>query len=242
MLSGGVEKMTRQTSKGKCSFCNAIFSKAAMTKHLKSCKQRKAALEASLKKKGFRKTKIFHIVVEGRYLPEYWMQIEAPANVTLEDLDEFLRDIWVECCGHMSAFTIQGERYTTGSGIDAMWIDLFGLDAERNMDVALGKVLVSGMKFRYEYDFGTTTELTLKVVAEREGKIGGEPIQLLARNEPPLITCEGCGKIATQVCSQCIWNNRGWLCDGCARKHECGEDMLLPVVNSPRVGMCGYTG
>ena len=34
----------------------------------------------------------------------------------------------------------------------------------------------------------------------------------------------------------------GWVCDECAPKHKCGEDMLLPVVNSPRVGMCGYTG
>jgi len=34
----------------------------------------------------------------------------------------------------------------------------------------------------------------------------------------------------------------GWLCDECAPKHKCGEDMLLPVVNSPRVGKCGYTG
>jgi len=26
------------------------------------------------------------------------------------------------------------------------------------------------------------------------------------------------------------------------KDHERGEKMLLPVVNSPRVGMCGYTG
>ncbi|MDI6902957.1 MAG: hypothetical protein QMC77_04400 [Methanocellales archaeon] len=234
--------MTRQTSKGKCSFCNAVLSKAKMTKHLKSCEKRKAALGSSLAMSSARKTKIFHIIVEGRYLPKYWMHLDAPTTATLEDLDEFLRDTWVECCGHMSAFTIQGARYTTGLGIDAMWINFFGLDAERDMDVALGKVLVLGTKFSYEYDFGTTTELALKVVAEREGGIKGESIQLLARNEPPLIPCDVCGKIATQVCAQCIWDNEGWFCDKCARKHACGEDMLMPVVNSPRVGMCGYTG
>jgi len=32
------------------------------------------------------------------------------------------------------------------------------------------------------------------------------------------------------------------VCEGCAGEHECGEEMLLPVVNSPRVGMCGYEG
>jgi hypothetical protein len=32
------------------------------------------------------------------------------------------------------------------------------------------------------------------------------------------------------------------LCQACAEDHECGEDMQLPVVNSPRVGVCGYAG
>lgn len=34
----------------------------------------------------------------------------------------------------------------------------------------------------------------------------------------------------------------GRLCDTCAESYECGEEMLLPVVNSPRVGMCAYDG
>ena len=44
------------------------------------------------------------------------------------------------------------------------------------------------------------------------------------------------------VCTECVFDDGGWLCETCAVKHECGEEMLLPVVNSPRVGMCGYTG
>jgi hypothetical protein len=58
----------------------------------------------------------------------------------------------------------------------------------------------------------------------------------LASNEPPLIFCEVCGEPATEVCAQCVYEGAGWLCDAC------GEEMLLPVVNFPRVGMCGYTG
>lgn len=27
----------------------------------------------------------------------------------LDDLDQFIRDIWVECCGHLSAFYIEGK-------------------------------------------------------------------------------------------------------------------------------------
>ena len=117
------------------------------------------------------------------------------------------------------------------------------MDEKSMRGVKLGKLLSVGQQFEHEYDFGTTTELKLKVVAEREGMaVKGKPVQVLAQNEPPEIPCENCGKLATQVCSECIYEGEGWVCDDCAEEHECGEDMLLPVVNSPRVGMCGYTG
>ncbi|MBT9144001.1 MAG: hypothetical protein DDT29_02415 [Dehalococcoidia bacterium] len=161
------------------------------------------------------------------------MHLSVPVNATLEDLDGFLRDIWLECCGHLSAFTIEGTRHS---------ISPIGEYDERGMKVALSDVLASGIKFYHEYDFGTTTELTLRVVSEHEGEDKSESIQLLARNDPPLIACDSCGKIATQVCTECIWSGKGWLCNECAREHGCSEEMLLPVVNSPRVGMCGYTG
>jgi len=218
--------MTRQMSTGKCGLCNATFSKATMTKHLESCRLRRAVI-------GGPKKKIFHLAVEGRRLPGYWMHLEAPTDATLEDLDLFLRDTWLECCGHLSAFTIGGETYASRPQKEM---------GDKSMKVALGRVLSPGVKFYHEYDFGTTTELTLKVLSEREGEIKGKSIQILARNDPPPISCESCGKAATQVCSECIWSGKGWLCDECAAEHRCGEDMLLPVVNSPRVGMCGYTG
>lgn len=232
--------MIKKISTGKCNFCSASISKVAMTRHLRSCKQRKAFLESSSEKRG-PKTKIYHIVVEGRHLPQYWIHLEAPANATLEDLDDFLRDIWVECCGHMSAFTTQGARYIRGAGIDSMWVSLGFVRGGFDMNVALSKALSPGLRFYYEYDFGTPTELSLKVVSERGGR-RIEYVQLLARNDPPQVLCEVCGKTATRVCCQCRWDDKGWLCDKCGRKHACGEDRLLPVVNSPRVGICGYTG
>lgn len=214
--------MSKQKSEGKCSFCDNTFSKSGMTKHLASCEQR---TDASKTLSG-QKTKLFHLVVEGRDLPEYWMHLEVSAKATLEDLDSFLRNIWLECCGHLSAFTIEGENY----------------DDEGGLEVTLGEALSPGMKFYHEYDFGSTTELALKVVSEREGQVSDKSILLMARNNPPLIVCNSCGKPATQVCVDCLWDGEGWLCNKCAKKHECGEDMLLPAVNSPRVGMCGYTG
>lgn len=84
--------------------------------------------------------------------------------------------------------------------------------------------------------------LGAKVVSEFKANIKDNPIEILARNEAPGLKCEKCGKMATQVCSQCIYDGAGWLCDDCSEDHECGEDMMLPVVNSPRVGVCGYCG
>lgn len=225
--------MTKQQSKGKCSLCGGAFSKAAITKHLKSCKRKQSVSEKTSASRSPRKTKDFHLVIEGRYLPGYWMHLDIPASATLEVLDSFLRQTWLECCGHMSAFTIEGKRYSS-------WpMEEFD---EKGMNITLGGIVGPGMKFYHEYDFGTPTELTLRVVSEGEGEMKGKTIRVLARNNPPSITCDLCGTIATQVCTQCVWSGEGWLCDECASGHECGEEMLLPVVNSPRVGMCGYAG
>ena len=226
--------MTRRImSKGRCHLCGGTFSKSAMTRHLKSCKQKEKNSETSSPGRSPRKTKIFHLVVEGRYSSYYWMHLEVPADESLEVLDGFLRRIWLECCGHMSAFTIEGRTYSVAPMAD--------FDDE-SMEARLDEILSPGMKFRYEYDFGSTTHLAMKVVSQEQKQFKGELITVLARNEPPSIPCMSCGKMAAHVCTECLWSGEGWLCDECAAGHKCGEEMLLPVVNSPRVGVCGYTG
>jgi hypothetical protein len=206
-----------------------------MSRHLKACKARTVDRENAVVKgaaKGSAVRNIIHLQVDDRHSPMYWMHIEIPENATLEDLDDFLRRIWLECCGHLSCFEIGGETFISEKMESG----------DRSMKIALGKVIAPGMKFEHMYDFGTSTELSLKVVSTREGLAQGKAVRILARNEPPDIRCQICGKPATAVCAQCIYDGTGWVCEECAKKHECGEDMLLPVVNSPRVGMCGYTG
>jgi len=232
----------RPTSNGKCDLCGAVFSKAAMTGHLKSCKKKAGRGEATGK---LTKKEAFHLVVEGRYQPEYWMHLEVPAQATLDTLDRFLRDTWLECCGHLSEFEIDGRRYSA-EPMDLMMglmDDLPNVD-DGSMDVKLKDVLTPGMKFEHAYDFGSTTHLRLKVVSKDESPLKPDEIRVLARNEPPTIPCANCGKPATQVCTQCMYSEEGegWLCDECASKHDCEEPMFLPVVNSPRVGVCGYAG
>jgi len=204
-----------------------------MTRHLESCLGKQEAAKRPPGTPTLQRARLFHIVVEGRYERVYWLHLDVRASAKLADLDDFLREIWLECCGHMSAFEIEGRRYSVAP---------MGEYGERGMRQELGKALRPGMEFFHEYDFGSTTHLTLKVASERDGELRPEPIQLLARNAPPEIPCGTCGKPATQVCTECGYEPEGWLCDGCARDHECDEDMFLPVVNSPRVGVCGYTG
>jgi len=224
--------MAKVTSIGKCHLCGGTFDKSAMTEHLASCGQKEGSTAAS-GGRGARKTDVFHLLVEGRHCPQYWMHIELPVNARLKALDRFLRDIWLECCGHMSMFTIQDKRYSVAP------MDDFD---EENMEAQLSEVLSPGMKFYHEYDFGSTTHLALKVVSQEQKQFKGRSVTILARNESPEIPCVSCGKPATQVCAECIYSEAGWLCEACAAEHECGEEMLLPVVNSPRVGVCGYTG
>ena len=225
--------MPRQTSSGTCSFCQGAFRKGTMTRHLRACRQQQAALQAPAPARRFpaHPVKILHLVAEG-YGP-YWLHLDVRGDVPLTVLDAFLRDIWLECCGHMSQFGIDGEAYVSGAA------DELGA---RTMDVTLEDVFAPGTTCTYAYDFGTTTELTLRVVGERLGPRQRQAVQVLARNTPPVFSCVACGQEATQVCRQCIYDDEGWLCDACAPEHACGDALCLPVVNSPRMGMCGYTG
>jgi hypothetical protein len=160
------------------------------------------------------------------------MHLAVPVTAPLGKLDRFLRHTWLECCGHLSAFDIGGNRYASAP--------MYG---ETSMRAPLSQVLEVGMKFFYEYDYGSTTALALKVVALRDQGTPKGAVQLLARNEAPQVSCHRCDtQPATQICTECACNGDGWFCEACASAHECGDKMCLPVVNSPRVGVCGYTG
>src|SRR5947209_18333188 len=129
----------RPTYPGLCKFCRGEFEKAKMSQHLKNCKAR-ARMEAetakSPKGKKFLRTKLFHIVLEGKYNPQYWMHIEMPAEAQLIHLDDFIRAAWVECCDHLSAFQI-GEFYYKSEPpyFDPSSIQILGSDEAANMEV-----------------------------------------------------------------------------------------------------------
>jgi hypothetical protein len=217
--------MSKQQSMGKCNLCGELAGKASMTRHLRACRQPGASAERP-------PAPSFHLAIEGRDANAYWMHVAVPVTAPLSKLDDFLRHTELNAAATWSAFEIGGKRYASQP-----------LDEEMSMTARLSQLLEVGMKFFYEYDYGSPTALVLKVVALREQGLPKGVVQLLARNEAPQVRCQRCSiQPATQICTECAWNGDGWLCEACAVAHECGDEMCLPVVNSPRVGVCGYAG
>ena len=240
--------MPRIAASGKCELCGKSYRKSGMTRHLQSCLAKTGPCGEPRSRHG----NSVHLLVEDTERPEYWMHLMAPERCTLQELDQYLRDIWLECCLHLSSFTIGGTGYFCPDYFAAMEDDgenaflsnlltltsLFEDEDKRAMDSTLAQVVRAGAKFRHEYDFGSTTELTLRCLAELDG--GADEIRLLARNDPPVIACLLCGASATWVSpadDDWIAMTAG-LCDNCAP----AADYRLPVVNSPRCGVCAYDG
>ena len=197
-----------------------------MTRHLATCDGPGAAT-----KKPQATAEVFHLLVDGG--GPFWLYLFARADATLEHLDAFLRQIWLECCGHLSAFQVGGRTYSFAPDGD------FG---DKSMSATLRKVLSPKLKFTHEYDFGSTTELLLTVVGTRDLHIGKDKVLLAARNEKPIFPCHECKNPAEFICTECMYDRDPWLCKKCSKKHTCDEEMLLPFVNSPWTGVCAYTG
>src|SRR5437764_13811050 len=115
-------------------------------------------------------------------------------------------------------------NYLSGAEQDAYWVD----KGPENMAVEFEKVLSPGQTCSYEYDFGSTTELLVKVLSEYEVDMKGKVIQILASNGLPIIPCDGCGEPATSLCTHCIYEDKGCLSDACAKHHGYNEERLLP--------------
>ncbi len=212
----------RPVSRGRCELCKGEFARSAMTLHLTTC----LAEEARAAKKTSRRCRLF---IDQSGSSAYWLYVETDERTPLAELDGFLRAIWLECCGHMSAFRVGGVTYSVAP------MDI-GIE-EAGMAQFIGP-LMAAPSWRYEYDFGSTTELRVRPQGVHEGT--GRGVRLLARNLPPEIPCGVCGKPATKICAFCAYDATGWLCAKCSKKHECEDESFLRVVNSPRAGVCAY--
>lgn len=99
--------MAKRT-KGKCKYCGKEYTLSYMNKHLPVCEERQ---KRWIEKIGSKKYGYFELAIYSKYSRDYWMFVEIKETETLKALDQFLRDIWVECCGHLSEFDINGVIY-----------------------------------------------------------------------------------------------------------------------------------
>lgn len=241
---------------GKCSYCLSRFSGNTMEKHLISCESRQnffkefKKITLSPKTAGNRRKKVDEVTyyllkISSAEYPEYWLYVDLSEDLTLLNLDSFLRETWLECCGHLSSFIVMEETYESQ-------IDKLTDRDSKNMRIKLKELLLEkDMNIGYTYDYGDSTLLNIKVVSFQRAittKNRNKFIKISARNDDINYKCFDCKKEkATEICTICIYEKAGGrkqssFCKSCVTKHECGEEMTSPIVNSPRSGICGYTG
>lgn len=209
-----------------CRACGFIGTKVAMTRHHDTCPQR--PLHRVKARDGYR----LRVTAKSRY----WLDVEVPVSATLDDLDGFLRGIWLECCGHLSEFSI-------GPQEDHDDFDPFRPRRKRKQPTLEELGLGAGDRFDYTYDFGSSTNLKLTVQArEPVTTAARDTVRLLARNLPPELSCQECAAPARWAHSWEYDDLTGQPTMYCDQHGEQTREEQLPVVNSPRMGVCAYEG
>ena len=205
-------------TEGKCLYCNQMFSQFEIGKHLAKHLADMEKADAGIKTQTF-----CHVNVDAG---EMFLHLLVKGNTTMKTIDSFLRNIWLECCGHLSDFGHNNYKVS--------------------MYQKVQDVFEPGVKIFHDYDYGTTTRVFLKGLKHYQLNIK-ESIVLLSRNEPLKLMCAICKKPAVNLCTVCNYDKYSFFCESCSVEHEniC-EDFAdyscLPVVNSPRMGECGYIG
>lgn len=221
--------MAKSTAtKGICLYCKKEFSKGGIAKHFRSCAARREAIAKAETAKRKSET-LYHLRIQDAYLKDFWLNIEIRGSKKLIDLDDYLRAIWLECCGHFSEFFLRGR---------------FMDEVAKNHKI--NQVFEQDSKIWHIYDMGTSSETIVSLIDTREGKaLSTKPLTLMARNNIPEVACIKCDQPATHLCLECMYEDEifGALCDRHTKNHphdDYGEP--IPIVNSPRLGMCGYEG
>lgn len=224
---------SHRNQRGHCELCGVEVTKSGAHRHVQKCAPDHDGQTGPLQE-------LLHLRVTASGAPGYWLDVEVRADATLDALDRFLRGIWVECCGHLSEFVIDDVEYVS-ERCDPGFGGSFGRRVQRSMHTPLGRAL-SVERFTYDYDFGSTTRLQFDVRGARRGRIGRHRVRLLARNMPLVWPCAYCGEPAVSVCANCFSGDplNPFFCRSHQKYHLCGDEALLPVVNSPRMGVCGY--
>ena len=157
--------MEYQTPKSRCSLCDSEFKRQGLTRHIKSCLTKHLQKPSKAEPRN-----LVYLNIYDPFNTDYFLHLLIAGKSSLKVLDSFLRDIWLECCGHMSSFS----RRKYGDEI--------------KMNHKVEDIFMPGVELNYQYDFGSTTELAIKAVDNYHGAtIGNKKIQIITRNAQPII-------------------------------------------------------
>ena len=253
-------------SLGRCHLCGNAVRAEDVSTHARSCVM--AAVQVGFVDNDLHPRHVGNdtilIWVRGDEL-RHWLMLAVRPTTSLRQLDQFLRNLWLECCGHMSHFQIGATRYNAsipGPGDTRLVEADLAEPGERHMLYTVEEAIREGELFRHEYDYGDTTYLDLECVADLPAPYQFLPelidppepadghtddfITIVARNLP-LERCFTCEEPARW----CYYENPyalvprehggsialpPYFCDDCAPRNV----TLTILRNSPRAGVGCY--
>lgn len=231
-------------SAGTCFVCGDEVAHDQMGAHLETCLDEAPLSEnRSLPSRGW----VFGARGTGVH-EDFWTFFIIPRAEQLVELDQFLRKTWLDCCGHLSAFNIGGQRFESHGGSTG---PAHG-KPPGSLTPKITSVLKKGDEFTYEYDFANPTQVEFHCFGQHDwpaptklkmdSPIAWGAGMMLAQSDMPDWECSECGADAEQICSECGLAAGATFCESCAEEHEHADqkDAMLPITNSPRAGVCRF--
>jgi hypothetical protein len=209
--------------KTECEYCHKKFGCRIIYDHYGDC------LKTIYKDKSGILFRFFSHGITGEV---YFIYAIIGKKCTFTNIDNFLKEIWCECCGHLSEFREFHDAPAKKIG--------------KSTKITNYEV---GDRFMYEYDFGTTTTIFGEILEILDGEENNKKIELVKQNDQPQFSCVVCKKDA-----EYFYNGScPFLCEECKNKFKKlmkktddvesnDEDFtnITELSNSPRVGLCGY--
>ena len=259
-------KAEADNSEGRCHVCGGTLRADDVRSHAETCFMEAVRSRYTVRdvKERYARSQPLMIWVRSEEF-RHWMMLIVQPTTSLRQLDRFLRDLWLECCGHMSHFAIGGTQYSAcvpGPGDPLMFDTDLAEPDDQHMVHTVEETVAMGQKFRHEFDYGDTTCLDLECVATLPVPYGyvqefinppeaadgycDDSITIMARNLPPE-RCFTCGAAARSRYYENpyigVLPEAGgpivappYFCDHCAP-----ADVTTVVLrNSPRTGVGCY--
>ena len=203
-------------SKINCKFCDKKFGIKTIEDHLSDCipnfvNDKSGYLIEFISKNDITKK-------------SYQMFAIFGIKCKFSHIDIFLRNMWCECCFHLSTLDVFEE-----------------VNDEQSHKSVKFNTLISKYKnanqFIYCYDMGSTTDIYFRIIKKLDGTNKNTDIELLYHNEPFKIKCKN-----YKICKGfAMFIYKDLFCNECKNNlDEEEQTYILKLSNSPRTGICTY--